>query len=384
MPYQEETYGRSEEIVGEWLRYFQARDKVVISTKVCGRSDHLTYCRGSPGLGTRVTQKQVVDAVDASLRRLGTDYIDVLHLNWPERYVPLFGYPKYEYDGEVSNATPIEEQIQIFADLIKAGKIRHYGLSNETPFGVTSFLILAKRLGLPAPVVVQNTYNLIDRNDFESGMVEACSPLHGGVGLLAAAPLAGGALTGKYISDKYSESAKNEFRMRKHLGFMYPYITPGAEAAIKEYLQVAAEYDIPLNLMALSFVCSRPFVTSTLIGATNSAQLEENVLSLNIPMTREIEKEFEAIYRRHVDPAKGEFEIIDPCVEREDIADLPWGIRSEEVDPGLEALMDARMGQWEDDAEGAGDDEEEALGLKGEGAALGDVEGLPFGEAQVD
>lgn len=168
--------GASERIIGEWLkRKGNKRQNVIISTKICGFSDQITWCRRD-GEGTRINRKQVIEAVDAQLERLGTDYIDLLQFHWPDRYVPLFGAPEYLYDLERNDGTPIREQLEIINDLVKAGKVRSFGLSNETPYGATAFCKTAELLKLPRPCCVQNAYNLLVRNDYESGMLESCSP----------------------------------------------------------------------------------------------------------------------------------------------------------------------------------------------------------------
>jgi len=159
------------------------REDVVISTKVCGYSKEITWCRSGEE-ATRVNRKQVIEAVDNQLRRLGTDYIDLLQIHWPDRYVPLFGSPDYLYELERSDSTPVKEQLEIMQELIQSGKVRHFGLSNETPYGLGEFVTTAKLLDLPKPCVTQNAYNLLCRNDFDTGMVEACSPANGDVGLL--------------------------------------------------------------------------------------------------------------------------------------------------------------------------------------------------------
>lgn len=235
-------------------------------------------------------------------------------------------------------------------DLIKAGKIRHYGICNETPFGLSSFLHHSQQNGLPKPCTVQNVYNLLDRNDFDCGMIEAVSPLNslGGVGLLAASPLAGGALTGKYVDISISDREKSKFRMRKYVGFMYRYISPSSEEAVKAYNEIAKDYELPLSLIALCFVTSRPFTTSTVIGVSNRDQLQENVLSLNIRMQDELSSAIDAVYRKHMDPTKVECEIVNPNELQEDMNIIPWGSQAQDVDPELESMIDKRMAQWDE------------------------------------
>lgn len=208
MPSTPSTTGKSEKIIGEWLRQHKSapsnaasthtvsssfRQNIVLSTKICGHSDEITWCRadGSP---TRLTKKQIIEAVDAQVDRLGTDYLDLLQLHWPDRnqYVPLAGAP-YVYTTTRTDATPIETQLEAIAELIQSGKIRHFGLSNETPYGVASFVRAAQHLSLPRPVTLQTTLNLLEgQNELDMGLIEACAPLNGDVALIACSPLAGG------------------------------------------------------------------------------------------------------------------------------------------------------------------------------------------------
>lgn len=164
----------------------------MLSTKICGYSDEITWCREG-GAATRLTKKQIIEAVDAQLGRLGTDYIDLLQFHWPDRnqYVPLAGAP-YVYTTTRTDATPIETQLEAIAELIKAGKIRSFGLSNETPFGLTSFVRAAQHLSLPRPVTLQSTLNLLEgQNELDMGLAEVCAPLNADVALIACSPLAG-------------------------------------------------------------------------------------------------------------------------------------------------------------------------------------------------
>ncbi len=175
--------------------------KAILATKVTGRSEY-DFLRKSPsvkGEGTRVRRKDIIHCVDVALTRLGTDYIDLLQIHWPDRYVPLFGSEAYNPAKELEDTEPIEDQLRAFDELIRAGKIRYIGLSNETPYGVCQFVELAKRLGLPRVVSIQNAYNLLIRGDVEiGGLLEACAQWNCDVPLLAYSPLAGGSLTGKY------------------------------------------------------------------------------------------------------------------------------------------------------------------------------------------
>jgi len=337
------TCGMSEKIIGDWMSKNKIkRSDIVISTKICGYSDQITWCR-KDNAKTRVNKKQVIEAVDAQLKRLKTDHIDLLQIHWPDRYIPLYGAPEFMYnlEEEREDITPIKEQLEIMNELIKSGKIKHFGLSNETPYGLTSFCNTAELLSLPKPVTVQNCYNLLVRNDYENSLQEVCSPKNCNIGLLAYSPLAGGSLTGKYLDPK---SVSVESRMRKYVGFMHRYISTSSLSTIKKYQEVADIFSLPLTQVALAWVYSRPFVTSTIIGATSLQQLEDNILALNIPITEELTNLINQVYRANVDPTKGIFDVIDPNLEYTDPTKLPWGAKDEDVDPELDIIISSRLG----------------------------------------
>jgi aryl-alcohol dehydrogenase-like predicted oxidoreductase len=335
------TAGMTEKIIGTWLKK-QKREDVIISTKVCGHSDQITWCRNS-GEGTRLSKNQIVEAVDGQLRRLGTDYIDLLSFHWPDRYVPLFGAPEYSCDLERDDATSVREQLEVIQDLMKSGKIRNFGLSNETPYGATKFATTATLLDLPRPVAVQQVYNLLCRNDFENGMLEACSCANSDMSLLAYSPLAGGALSGKYL---HPAGVSPEARMRKFVGFMHRYVSTPSMDAIIEYMKIADTLALPLSTIASAFVYSRPYTTSTIVGATNVPQLEENVRALNLPISDEVLHMINKVYKKHTDPTKGVFEVVDPNVEYVDPTKLPWGAKDQDVDPELDVLINQRLSKF--------------------------------------
>lgn len=346
------TTGQSERIIGKWLKSMgkSKRDDVVISTKICGFSDEITWCRDTSKLGmddfqgTELSKKQIIEAVDAQLKRLGTDQIDLLQFHWPQRYVPLFGAPDYDLkkEREEREETSILAQLETINELVKSGKIKHFGLSNETPFGVAAFHSVAKAHGLPKAVTVQNAYNLLERNDFEQGMLETCSPRNCDLGLLAHSPLAGGTLTGKYLD---MNSASMESRMRQYVGYMHRYVSPQSISAVQEYKNIADSFYLPLAPLALAYVYSRPFVLSTIIGATSPDQLADNVMALNMaPLSEDLVKEIDAVYRRNIDPTKGKFKVVDPNIEYIDPAKLPWGAKDQDVDPELDILISQRTG----------------------------------------
>lgn len=340
MPSEPGTFGRSEKIIGSWMRSRKVqRENIVLASKVCGYSDEITWCRQGNAT-TRIIGEQLEEAVDGILRRLGTDYLDILYIHWPDRYVPLFGDPNYNPDLYYAEEHTVRSQLDALQRLIQSGKIRYFGLANETPYGVTSFLKASEYLSLPRACVLQNPYSLLVRNEVETGLQEIVHREK--IGFVATSPLAGGALTGKYLT--LSKEKLMECRMYKYPGFMQRYIAPPATAAVSAYLQFAEqEAFLPLLPLALSWVYSRPFVTSTVIGATSLSQLEENILALNIPMTDEFTEAFNKIYRSHQDPTKGVFEVYFPQFEEVDPATLPWGGRDEDIDPELDIIINQRL-----------------------------------------
>jgi len=288
VPPRAETQGRTEDHVGQWLRH-QARDKLVLATKVTGPGRGFGWIRGGP----RIVREHVTQAIDASLRRLQTDYVDLYQIHWPDRNVPVFGQGAYDPAAE-RETTPIAEQLAVFADLIKAGKVRHLGLSNETPWGVLQFVRAAEQAGLPRVVSVQNAFNLINRV-FEYGLAETCHRER--VGLLAYSPLGFGTLTGKYLQP----GARG--RITLFPGFGQRYSKPNVNDAAAAYCALAARVGLSPVTLALAFVRSRWFVTSTIIGATGMDQLRENIASVTADLGPDILKEIDAIHARYPNPA---------------------------------------------------------------------------------
>ncbi len=289
VPPRAETQGRTESYVGSWLRK-QAREKFIIATKIAGPSRGFGWIRNGP----RVNREHLNAAVDASLKRLQTDYIDLYQIHWPDRYVPMFGQTSYDASQE-RDSTPVAEQLAALFDLIKAGKIRYIGLSNETPWGVCEFSRLAKQEGLPPIVSIQNAYHLMNRT-FESGLSEVCR--HADVGLLAYSPLAFGHLTGKYLEDQ-----KAQGRITLFPGFGQRYQKPNVPAATAAYLQIAKEAGISPAKMALAFARTRWFTSSVIVGATTPAQLEENLESSELTLSDELLKKIETVHELYPNPA---------------------------------------------------------------------------------
>ncbi len=288
-PNQAEIPGVTEEYIGEWL-INQQRDRLIIATKVAGVSPQLTWIRNGQN---RIDQTNVTAAVESSLKRLQTDYIDLYQIHWPDRYVPLFGDPDYDPNRE-RDTVPISTQLEVFASLIKAGKIRYLGISNETAWGVCEFCHVAQQLKLPKIVSIQNAFSLFNRL-FHVNLAEACR--YNNVGLLAYNPLAFGFLTGKYLSKIPTNSRLDLFK-----GMYSHYDRANITAAAKSYVDLARKSEITPAQLALAYVRTRWFVTSTIVGSTKIEQLQENLSSVNIELDDAILAEIDEIHRRHPNP----------------------------------------------------------------------------------
>jgi aryl-alcohol dehydrogenase-like predicted oxidoreductase len=284
-----ETVHRTESYIGTWLKK-QSRDKLVVATKIAGPARGFGWIRDSP----RINRENITAAIDGSLRRLQTDYIDLYQIHWPDRYVPMFGATSYDATQE-RDSVPIAEQLQVLAELVQAGKVRYIGLSNETPWGVNEFVRCADQLGLPKIASIQNAYHLLNRT-FESGLAEVCR--HADVGLLAYSPLAFGWLTGKYITDPNAKG-----RITLFPGFGQRYNKPNVPPATKEYMHIALEAGLSPATMALAYARTRWFTSSVILGATTLDQLRENLDSADITLTTEILDKIEAVHRQYPNPA---------------------------------------------------------------------------------
>ncbi len=290
-----ETYGRTEEIIGNWLKERRNRDRIILASKIASKAEgDLEWIReGSTNLN--FSKKNLDAAIDGSLKRLKTDYIDLYQLHWPERKVPKFGVLDFEYDPSDSNWTAIEEVLENLNTIIKQGKIRYVGLSNETPWGVMKFLQIAEKKNLPRMVSIQNVYSLVNRvfdiANSEVSVREQC-------GLLAYSPLAGGRLSGKYINNKKPKNSRYTLWPRR----FNRHHTKRGEIAIESYYNLAKKYGIPPSTLANAFVNDRPFVTSNIIGATTMDQLKENINSIDITLSDEILMEIENIHLSDPNP----------------------------------------------------------------------------------
>jgi aryl-alcohol dehydrogenase-like predicted oxidoreductase len=289
VPPKPETQGLTETYIGTWLNKRGNRDQVVLASKLSGPADWLTHIRGGP----RLTTDHINQAIETSLLRLQTDYLDLYQLHWPDRNTNYFGQLGYRVN-EDEQQTPLEETIGALDALIKAGKIRHWGFSNETPWGVMKALAICERDGFAKPVSIQNPYNLLNRS-FEVGLAEVAH--RESVGLLAYSPLAFGMLTGKYINDKPAAGRLTLFDRFSR------YTNPESIQATKEYADVAKEFGLSQVQMSLAFVNQQAFVTSNIIGATTLDQLKENITSLDVVLTKEVFKAISAVHQRFPNPA---------------------------------------------------------------------------------
>ncbi len=286
-----ETQGLTETYIGTWLANRQDRDKLIIATKVCAQADWTAYMRdGKP----RLDKKNIHAALNASLKRLQTDYIDLYQTHWPERDTNFFGKLNY-YHAPEKDGVPIAETMGVLDDLVKEGKIRTIGISNETAWGCAEYLRVANEQGLARIVSIQNPYNLLNRT-FEVGLSEFAHREN--VGLLAYSPLAFGVLSGKYLNGAKPEGSRLALFDR-----FTRYTNPQANAATKAYIALAKENGLDPSQMALAYVNSRPFLTSNIIGATSMEQLKTDIESIDIKLPKDIIRAIEAIHEKIQNPS---------------------------------------------------------------------------------
>ena len=299
VPTRAETYGATETIIGNWFaKNPGVRNRVVLASKVAGPSRATPWVRS----GTGMTAADIEASCDASLKRLRTDVIDLYQIHWPERHVPAFGQMYYNPEKETST-TPILEQLQTLEKLVKAGKIRYIGLSNETPYGVHEFIRYAEQLGLPRVVSVQNPYSLLNRS-WENAMDETCHRL--GVSLLAYSPLGYGLLSGKYdASGTTGPDAPPEARLTMFESMRNQRWGRAVSLEVgRLYNQLARDNGLTPTQMALAFCYTKWQVASTILGVTTVAQLDEDIDIFGMQLSADELKEIDAIRKQHRDPAQ--------------------------------------------------------------------------------
>ena len=294
VPPKPETQGRTEAYIGTWLAKTGRRKDIVLASKVAGpvrdpkRPGHIRDGK------TYLDRKNLTEALDASLKRLQTDYLDLYQLHWPDRTTTTFGRPYYPYVDD-EHTVPIAETLEVLQDFVRQGKVRHIGVSNETPWGVAQFLKHAEVDKLPRIASIQNPYSLLNRT-YELGLSEFSH--HEDVGLLAYSPLAMGMLCGKYLDGAKPAGARLTLFTR-----FTRYSNPESEAATRDYVELARARGLSPTHLALAFVNERPFVTSNLIGATNLEQLKENIDSVDVTLTPDVRAAIALIHTRHPNPA---------------------------------------------------------------------------------
>lgn len=291
IPPKPETQGESERIVGRWLKATGNRDKVIVATKVCGRAP-IPWLRD--GKEIRLSPDQIRSAVERSLKNLQTDYIDLYQTHWPDRKLQLFGGLLRGYEHYDDDCIALEETLGALGDMVREGKIRQIGVSNETPWGVMKMVGLAETERFPRIHSIQNGYNLLNRT-FETGLAEIA--LQENVGLLAYSPIAQGVLTGKYLAGNLPDGSRGAV-----VGRLDRYKTPSAEKATQSYVDLARKFGIDPAAFALQFVTTRPFVTSNIFGARGIEQLETALSSLDIKWTEEMEREINKVHAEIQNP----------------------------------------------------------------------------------
>jgi aryl-alcohol dehydrogenase-like predicted oxidoreductase len=289
-----ETYGSTERIIGSWLGKRKNRNQVILATKAAGPAKLLPQAAHIRGGASHFNRTNLEQALEGSLDRLQTDYIDLYQLHWPDRNTNHFGRLGYQpIDDE--DTVPILETLEVLSDFVKSGKVRYIGVSNETPWGVAQFLNLAEKHGLPRIVSIQNPYNLLNRT-YEIGLAEFAHREK--VGLLAYSPLAFGVLSGKYLNGAKPAGARITLYER-----FARYNSPQAEKATAAYVRLAQEHGYDPAQLALAFINSRPFVTSNLIGATSLDQLQSNLDSVHLELPEALLEEIEAIHTGQPNPS---------------------------------------------------------------------------------
>lgn len=287
-----ETQGKTEEFIGNWHNSRQNRDKFILASKITGISPTMTWIRGSDN---SLNKANVTEAIEGNLRRLKTDYIDLYQLHWPDRKTNFFGKLDYVHQDE-KLPVAFEETLEALDSLVKAGKIRHYGISNETAWGAMKWNQVAKDMGLAPMQSIQNPYSFINRS-FEVGLAEVSHREK--ISLLAYSPLAFGVLSGKYQNGQRPKGT----RLELFGNYFTRYFESNADLATERYVKLALQHDIDPAQMALAFVTQRSFVTSNIIGATTMGQLKSNISSTEVVLPKELMDEIEVIHKAYPNPA---------------------------------------------------------------------------------
>jgi len=292
VPPRAETYGATETIIGNWLNKSGRRNEIVLASKVAGPGEFVRHIRGGSG---RFNREQIHTALEGSLKRLQTDYLDLYQLHWPERSTNYFGKLGFTPPSQPEDTTDFEETLEVLSELVKEGKIRQIGISNETPWATMKYLQIAEAKGLQKIVSVQNPYSLLNRS-YEVGMAEIAYQEN--VQLLAYSPLGFGVLSGKYLNGQRPANARIT---------LYPhydrYLNENAVKATQAYADLARDHGLSPTQLALAFVNSRPFVAANIIGATTQEQLKENIESIDVTLSEGVLQEIEQIHTSYPIPA---------------------------------------------------------------------------------
>ncbi len=290
VPPKAETFGHTEAIIGNWFKKTKKRNKVILATKVAGPSRE--YLRDG---GYNYGIEKLTEAINDSLKRLQTDYIDLYQLHWPERNTNMFGKLGYEHKDK-DDWNKFEDVLGNLQRFVKDGKIREVGLSNETPWGVSKYLEIAKEKNLPRMMSIQNPYSLLNRT-YEIGLAEIS--IRDQIGLLAYSPLASGYLSGKYRNETYPKGSRME---RDWEFWKYRYNTPNLKNAVNEYYKISKKHNLDMSQMSLKFCELQPFMTSIIIGATTMEQLKTDVESVNVNLSDEVIKEINEVQKIYPNP----------------------------------------------------------------------------------
>jgi len=290
VPPRAETYGLTEQYIGTWLKQRNNRDQVILASKVASRGDWITYMRDG---NICLDRKNIEAALEKSLQRLQTDYIDLYQLHWPDRNTNFFGKLGFEYDPN-DNPVSIEETFDVINDIIKSGKVRYFGLSNETPWGAMQFVKLADQKNFPKPVSIQNPYNLLNRS-YEIGLSEVSHREN--MGLLAYSPLGFGVLSGKYLNARPAGARLTLFDRFDR------YTNDNALRATEEYVAIAKRHQLDPAQMALAYVNSRSFLAANIIGATTMEQLKSDIDSIDLTLGEDVITEIESVHTAIPNPS---------------------------------------------------------------------------------